>query len=57
MLNRVKNQENVVMIFFVVTLFLVGIYIFFAREFIDIIYFFIIFYYFCKFLKIRKSGK
>ena len=57
MLKKIKSQENVIMIFFVVTLFAVGLYIIFGREFIDIIYFGIILYYFCKFLRIRKSGK
>ena len=57
MLKKIKNQENVIMIFFVVTLFAVGLYIIFGWEFIDIIYFFIILYYYCKFLRIRKSGK
>ena len=57
MLKKIKNQENVIMIFFVVTLFAVGLYIILGRELIDIIYFGIILYYFCKFLRIRKSGK
>ena len=57
MLKKIKSQENVIMIFFVVTLFAVGLYIILGREFIDIIYFGIILYYFCKFLRIRKSGK
>ena len=57
MLKKIKSQENVIMIFFVVTLFAVGLYIILGRELIDIIYFLIILYYFCKFLRIRKSGK
>ena len=57
MLKKIKSQENVIMIFFVVTLFAVGLYIILGRELIDIIYFGIILYYFCKFLRIRNSGK
>ena len=39
MLKRVKNQENVIMIFFVVTLVFVGIYAFLGKAVIDVIYF------------------
>lgn len=52
-----KNQENVIMIFFVVTLLCVGIYAFFGKKILDVIYFGIILYYFFRFLKIRKFGK
>jgi len=57
MLKNIKNQENVIMICFVVTLICVGIYVLFERNVIDVIYFGILFYYFCRFLMIKKSGK
>ena len=57
MLNKIKNQENVIMIFFVVTLILVGVYSIFNREIIDVIYFGVLVYYFWRFLMIRKNGK
>ena len=57
MLNKVKNQENVIMIFFVVTLIFVGIYSIVDRDVIDVIYFGVLVYYFGRFLMIRKNGK
>ncbi len=57
MLKRVKNQENVIMIFFVVTLVFVGIYAFLGKAVIDVIYFGVLFYYFCRFLKLKNNGK
>ena len=57
MLNKVKNQENVIMIFFVVTLILVGIYSIVDKNAIDVIYFLVLMYYFGRFLIIRKNGK
>ena len=57
MLNKIKNQENVIMMFFVVTLILVGVYSIFNREIIDVIYFVVLMYYFWRFLMIRKNGK
>ena len=57
MLKNVKNQENVITLFFVVILLLVGIYAFFGKCLIDFIYFGIMLYYFFKFLKLKKNGK
>ena len=57
MLKKVKNQENVLMIFFVAVLVCVGLYAIFERSFLDIIYFGIMFVFFLEFLKIRKCGK
>ncbi|MCI6265990.1 MAG: hypothetical protein MR598_04000 [Erysipelotrichaceae bacterium] len=57
MLEKIKNQENIIMIFFVVTLVGVGIYIIVDRSIIDVIYFGVLMYYFGRFLMIRKNGK
>lgn len=57
MLNKVKNQENIIMGFFVVTLIGVGLYIIVGRSAIDVIYFGVLMYYFVRFLMIRKNGK
>ena len=57
MLKKVKNQENVLMIFFVVVLVCVGLYAVLERSFLDVIYFGIMFVFFLDFLKIRKYGK
>ena len=55
MLNKIKNQENIIMIFFVVTLVFVGIYIIVSKNIIDVIYFFVLLYYFFRFLMIRRK--
>lgn len=55
MLNKVKNQENIIMIFFVVTLVLVGLYVVVDKNVIDAIYFFVLLYYFLRFLIIRRK--
>ena len=39
MLGKVKNQEDVLMIFFIVMLVFVAIYAFFDRMLIDVVYF------------------
>ena len=57
MLKKQKNQENVIMLFFVVVLVCVGMYIVAERSIIDIIYFGVLIYYFRRFLIIRKRGK
>ena len=57
MLKKQKNQENVIMLFFVVVLVCVGMYIVADRSIIDIIYFGVLIYYFRRFLVIRKRGK
>ena len=57
MLEKIKNQENVIMVFFVVTLVSVGTYVVMERDVIDVIYLGVLMYYFGRFLKIRKNGK
>ncbi len=57
MLNKVKNQEKLIMNFFVVMLFIVGIYVVLERELIDVIYFVVLVYYFIRFLLIKKNGR
>ena len=57
MLEKIKNQENVIMIFFVVTLVSMGFYVVMERNVIDVIYLGVLMYYFGRFLKIRKSGE
>ena len=55
MLNKIKNQENIIMIFFVVTLVLVGLYVVVDKNVIDAIYFFVLLYFFLRFLIIRRK--
>ena len=57
MLEKIKNQENIIMIFFVVTLVSVGIYVVVDKNIIDVIYLVVLLYYFGRFLRIKKSGK
>ena len=57
MLEKNKNQENIIMIFFVVTLISMGIYIFISKNVVDVIYVGVLVFYFVRFLKIRNSGK
>lgn len=57
MLGKIKNQENVIMIFFVVTLVGMGIYVLIERNIIDVIYLGVVMYYFLVFLRIRKKGE
>lgn len=57
MLEKIKNQENVIMIFFVVTLVSVGIYVIVEKNIVDVIYLGVLMYYFFRFLRIRKNGK
>lgn len=57
MLEKIKNQENIIMIFFVVTLLGVGTYIVVERSIIDVIYFGVLMYYFGRFLNIKRNGK
>lgn len=57
MLEKVKNQENIIMIFFVVTLLGVGTYIVVERSIIDVIYFGVLVYYFGRFLSIKRNRK
>lgn len=48
-----KNQENIIIGFFVVLIVLVGMYVFIDRSAIDIIYLGVLGYYFCRFLVVR----
>lgn len=57
MLEKIKNQENIIMIFFVVTLVSVGIYVVVDKNIIDVIYLVVLLYYFGRFLRIKRSGK
>ncbi len=57
MLKKLNRQEDVVMIFFVVTLVCVGVYVLLGRALVDVIYFGIMIFYFIKFLRIKRSGK
>ena len=57
MLGKIKNQENVIMVFFVVTLVVMGVYVIVERNIIDVIYLGVLMYYFGRFLRIRKNGK
>ena len=57
MLEKIKNQENIIMIFFVVTLISVLVYVVIDKNIIDVIYLGVLMYYVGRFLKIRNSGK
>ena len=52
-MQKTTNQENLIMIFFAVTLILSSIYIIVERSFIDIVYFGVLVYYFVRFLIIK----
>ena len=54
MLNKIKNQENIIMIFFVVTLLCVGVYVAVDRSIVDVIYLGVLGYYFGRFLIIKN---
>lgn len=53
MLNKLKNQENIIMIFFVVILLIVASYAVVEKNIIDIMFLGILLFYFVKFLIIR----
>ena len=53
MLNKIKNQENVIMIFFVVTLLGVINYIIIDMSIIDVIYLGVLLFYFIRFLILK----
>lgn len=57
MLEKQKNQEKVIMMFFVVVLISVGIYVIVDRSLVDVVYLLVLMYYFGRFLKIKKNGK
>ena len=53
MLNKIKDQENVIMIFFVVTLLGVISYIIMYRCIIDVMYLGVLLFYFVRFLILK----
>ena len=55
-MQKTTNQENLIIVFFVVTLILSSIYIIVERCFVDIIYFGVLVYYFVRFLIIKCKG-
>ena len=57
MLEKIKNQENIIMIFFVVTLICVGVYVIVDKNVIDVIYLGVLVYYFFGFLRIKNRVK
>ena len=57
MLEKIRNQENVIMVFFVVTLVSMGVYVFVERNIVDVIYLMVLMYYFGRFLRIRGKRK
>lgn len=57
MLEKIRNQENVIMVFFVVTLVSMGVYVFVERKIVDVIYLMVLMYYFGRFLRIRGKRK
>ena len=57
MLEKIKNQENIIMIFFVVTLICVGVYVIVDKNVIDVIYLGVLVYYFFGFLRIKNKVK
>ena len=57
MLEKIKNQENIIMVFFVVTLVSLGVFVIMDRNVIDVIYLGVLMYYFVRFLRIRNNGK
>lgn len=50
---KVNSQENLIMLVFVVTLFILSIYVVINKKMIDIIYLQVIIIYFIKFLVVR----
>ena len=56
MLEKIKNQENVIMVFFVVTLVSVGTYVVMERDVIDVIYLGVLMYYFYESLKTFQNN-
>lgn len=57
MLRKIKNQENIIMIFFVLTLALVFGNVVVKKNVVDVIYLGVLGYYFVRFLIICKKGK
>ncbi len=57
MLKKIKKQENMLMIFFVGVLLLIGTYIMLEKNVVDIVYFLMMLFLFARFLMIRKNGR
>lgn len=57
MLKKIKNQENILIMFFVLVLMVVGTYIILERNIVDIFYFGVMLCFFFKFLIIKRNGK
>lgn len=55
MLKTLKNEESIIMIFFVGALVSLSGSILFKRNLIDVIYFMVLFVYFWKFLMIKNK--
>lgn len=55
MLNKIKDEESIIMIFFVGALVSLGGSFLFKRNLIDVIYFIVLFGYFWKFLIIKNK--
>jgi len=52
---KIDKQEDLIMIFFVITLLFLGIYVIVDKNIIDIIYLVVLLYYFIKFLIIKNG--
>ena len=50
---KINSQENLIMLVFVVTLFILSIYVVINKKMVDIIYLHVIVVYFIKFLVVR----
>lgn len=53
---KITDQENLIMMFFVVALLILSIYVVIFKNLIDIIYLGVILYYFVKFLVVRYKN-
>ena len=57
MLEKIKDSENIIMMFFLLMLFLIGSYVIVHVNIVDFIYFLVIIYYFVQFLKLKNIRK
>lgn len=53
MLMKQKRQESIITLFFVGVLSCVGVYVFFDRSIVDVVYLGILIYYFGRFLVVK----
>ena len=53
MLNKIKNQESIIMIFFIVTLVGVINFVIFYKNMIDVVYLGVVIFYFIRFLILK----